>query len=283
VLGQVRPTRRVAGGCAANTITGLGRLGLPSAFIGKIGTDETGEFFVQHLRQDGVEPRLLRSERSPSGTAVAFITPDSERTFSTHLGAAVELGPEDLGPALFQGARHFHIEGYLVQNHALIEAAIDHALAAGATVSIDLASYNVVLENLEFLRRMVRKGMAVVFANEEEARAFTGEHSDEAALEALAAHCQTAVVKLGRRGSLVARGAERARVACQPVARVLDSTGAGDLYATGFLYAWLTGRRLEDCAALGSRVAAEVIQVMGARLDEATWTRLRRECPGAPA
>ncbi|HOX46562.1 MAG TPA: adenosine kinase [Myxococcota bacterium] len=282
VLGQVRPTRRVAGGCAANTITGLGRLGLPTAFIGKIGRDETGEFFAQNLRQDGVEPRLLRSEGSPSGTAVAFITPDSERTFSTHLGAAVELGAAELSPALFAGARHFHIEGYLVQNHALIEAAIDRAQAAGATVSIDLASYNVVLENLEFLRRLVAKGMAVVFANEEEARAFTGARDDQAALEALADACQTAVVKLGKRGSLVAHGRERARVACQPVSRVVDTTGAGDLYATGFLYGWLTGRSLEECAALGGQVAAEVIQVMGARLDEATWARIRRACPGEP-
>jgi sugar/nucleoside kinase (ribokinase family) len=279
VLARVEPRERMAGGCAANTITGLSRLGLRTAFIGKLGPDETGEFYLDCLRADGVEARVLRAPRSPTGTAVALITPDSERTFATHLGAAVELEAAELRPELFADARHFHIEGYLVQNHALIETAIDLALAAGARVSIDLASYNVVLENLDFLRHLIAKGMAVVFANEDEARAFTGLADERRALEALAGLCDTAVVKIGNRGSLLARGGERVAVPCQPVAHVMDSTGAGDLFATGFLHAWLAGCDLGSCGRLGCQVAAEIIQVLGARLPEETWARLRSACP----
>ncbi len=272
LLAGITQDRRCAGGCASNTITGLGELGVETAFIGKVGRDEIGRFFEQDLVAHGVESRLVRGD-PPSGTALAFITPDSERTFATHLGAAVELTAADLSADMFAGADCFHIEGYLVQNHDLIASAIDHAKAAGATVSIDLASYNVVEENLDFLKGLLDKKLDVIFANEDEARAFTG-REEEQALEVLAGHCQIAVVKLGKRGSMVARGAERVRAASEPVTAV-DTTGAGDLYATGFLYGLVTDRDIETCAKMGGVVAREVIQVVGAKLDERTWRRVK--------
>lgn len=277
-LGRACTERRCAGGCASNTITGLGELGERTAFIGKVGRDPTGEFFEQDLISHGVHSRLLRGA-SPSGTSLALITPDGERTFATHLGAAVELTSEDLTPDLFAGAGWFHIEGYLVQNHALIADAIDLAKAAGASVSIDLAAYNVVRDNLDFLRGLFSKGLDLVFSNEDEARAFTGLEDEQAAFEALADSCRLAVVKLGPRGSLVARGPERVRVPVEPIEPV-DTTGAGDLYAAGFLSGLVRGRDLATCARMGSAVAREIIQVLGTKLDPTTWQRLKNALAG---
>ncbi len=272
LLAGITPARHCAGGCASNTITGLGELGVQTAFIGKVGRDDIGRLFEQDLVAHGVESRLVRGD-SPSGTSLAFITPDSERTFATWLGASVELTAADLRADMFAGAHFFHIEGYLVQNHDLISSAIDHAKASGAAVSIDLASYNVVEENLEFLKGLVGKGLDVIFANEDEAKAFTGLEAEQA-LDVLAGHCRIAVVKLGKDGSHVARGGERVQTASEPVALV-DTTGAGDLYATGFLYGLATNQDIETCARIGTIVAREVIQVKGTKLDEHTWRRIK--------
>jgi sugar/nucleoside kinase (ribokinase family) len=271
-LGKSCTERRCAGGCASNTITGLGELGVKTAFIGKVGRDEVGAFFEQDLHSHGVESKLLKSD-TPSGIALALITPDGERTFATHLGAAVELTDDDLSPGMFEGADTFHIEGYLVQNQALIAGAIKKAKRAGCTVSIDLAAYNVVAENLDFLQGILDTGLDVVFCNEDEAREFTGKE-EEQALEQLAGRCEVAVVKLGERGSLVARGKQRVHVPVETISAI-DTTGAGDLYATGFLYGLVNDRSLEDCARIGSIVAREVIQIMGTKLEPFAWSQIR--------
>lgn len=263
-----------AGGCAANTINGLGQLGVGAAFIGKVGADDFGAAFAADMRGNGVEPKL-RTGKSPTGRAVAIITPDSERTFATFLGAAIELGPDDLVPGDFAGYKYFHIEGYLVQNHELVRRAVELAQAAGCTVSIDLASYNVVEANLAFLKEIVGKYVNIVFANEDEAKAFTG-RSEEAALADLAAACQIAVVKLGKRGSLAQRGREKARAGILP-AKAIDTTGAGDLYASGFLSGLVAGRPLEQCCRLGALTSARVVEVLGAKMPPATWETIRRE------
>ncbi|MBN2493525.1 MAG: adenosine kinase [Deltaproteobacteria bacterium] len=278
LLSRLDAARMCAGGCASNTICGLGKLGLPVALIGKIGRDAIGEAFEQNLRDHGVEPRLVRSG-SPSGTAIALVTPDSERTFATFLGAAVELSAGDLDAQSFADAGWFHIEGYLVQNHDLFRAAVQHARDARARISIDLASYNVVEENLDFLREIASGGVYILFANEEEAHVFTGEEDEQRALSALAERAEIAVLKLGRRGSLLARGAERARIPVEPVEAV-DTTGAGDLYAAGFLYGLVQGAPLETCGRFGAHVAAEIIQTLGAHMDDASWARIHAAYPG---
>lgn len=271
-LGEACNERRCAGGCASNTITGLGEMGIQTAFIGKIGPDPIGEFFEQDLISHRVESRLLRSE-TPSGTALALITPDGERTFATHLGAAVELTADELTDEMFLGADFFHIEGYLVQNHALIATAIEKAKAAGSTVSIDLAAYNVVEQHRVFLQGLLGKGLDVVFANEDEARIFTETDDEQQALDALAECCSVAVVKIGAGGSLLARDGERVHVPVDPVDPV-DTTGAGDLFAAGFLYGLVHDRPLEQCGRIGSLLAREIIQVVGTKLPPANWQRL---------
>ena len=257
-----------SGGSAANTIHGLARLGIETAFVGKIGHDEIGEIFRQDLLKSGIKPLLSYSD-TESGRAVALVSPDAERTFATYLGAAVELSDTDLSASLFPGYDYFHIEGYLVQNHKLLERAVELARQGGLKISLDMASYNVVEENLDFLKRIVKDYIDIVFANEEEARVFTGQ-GPEKALDIIARDCDIAVVKTGSKGSLIRHGDDVFKIGIIPV-RNIDSTGAGDLYASGFIYGLAKGLTLAECGRIGSVLAGKVLEVMGPKLDEKGW------------
>ena len=162
------------GGSADNTIRAMARLGIEVGFIGKVGHDNTGNRFEQALRNLGIEGKIFRGE-NPSDKCISLVSPDGERTMLTHLGAAAEMHAEDISPAIFEGYDCLYIEGYLVQEHSLIETAIRTAKEQGLQVAIDLASFNVVEENLDFLRRVVTEYIDIVFANEDEARVFSGE------------------------------------------------------------------------------------------------------------
>src|SRR6056297_1923102 len=236
--------QQASGGSAANTIHGLARLGVPTGFVGKVGRDELGNFFQEDMKQAGIDPRLFKSQ-TDSGRAIALVSPDSERTFATFLGAAVELSPEDLTPQLFEGYQYLHLEGYLIQNHELMKRAFELAREKGLQVSLDLASFNVVEANLDFLSTFVSEYVNILFANEEEAQAFTGKEP-ETALDELANLCKTASVKVGNDGSVMTRGAEKHRM--KPIsATPLATTGAGDALAAGFLYGLTHGKELEQC------------------------------------
>jgi len=260
-----------SGGSAANTIYGLAMLGVETAFIGKIGRDEYGEAFRNGLVQSGITPQLLISTIH-SGRAVALVSKDSERTFATHLGAAVELNANDLQSSQFQGYDYFHIEGYMVQNHDLLMRAVTLARENGLKISIDMASYNVVEENLEFLGPVVRDYVDILFANEEEAKAFTG-LEPRAALDKLAAQCDIAVVKIGEAGSLVRRGDSIHKIDALQV-NSIDTTGAGDLFAAGFLYGLTENYSLDKCGSLGSLLAGNIIEVIGAKMDKERWKNI---------
>ena len=187
------------GGSAGNTIRAMARLGCGTGFIGKVGPDTTGDFFEQALANLGVKPFIFRgSERS--GKCVALISPDGERTMITHLGAALELTAADVRADIFEGFDCVYIEGYLVQNHELIEHTARTAKERGSQVAIDLASFNIVKENLDFLRALVEKYVDIVFANEDEAIAFTGENEPINALQAISQLCELAIVKIGITG-----------------------------------------------------------------------------------
>ena len=262
---------QASGGSAANTIHGLAKLGVETGFIGKVGKDEIGEFFKKDLFDAGVNPQLAESD-TKSGVAVALVSPDSERTFATFLGAAVEISAEDLTAEMFAGYDYFHIEGYLVQNYALIERAVILAKENGLKVSLDLASYNVVEDNLEFLQRIVKDYVDIVFANEEEAKAFTGKEPEEA-LHAIADVAEYAIVKIGSKGSMVKHDGQ-VYTAGVIEAKSIDTTGAGDLYASGFLFGLHKGVSLDEAARMGSITAGNVIEVIGAKMDEERWKRI---------
>ncbi len=270
--------QETCGGSAANTISGLARLGVPTGYIGKIGHDAYGEFFAGEMQRHGTAARMFFGA-SQTGRALGFITPDSERTFATFLGAAVELDDSDLSPQLFQGYDYFHIEGYSVQNHALAETSLRLAKEAGLEISLDLASHNVVRENLAFLQEMVGRYVDIVFANEEESMAFSGKNSPAEALVTISPSCRIAVVKLGKNGSLVKCRDEEHRIECIP-ARAVDTTGAGDLYAAGFLYGLIQGYPLPVCGRIGSLLSGKVVEVVGAKLDEKRWFEVEAALPG---
>lgn len=265
----------VAGGSAANTINGAATFGMESGFIGKVGDDDLGSLFKSNQEKDGIRSILLKGD-NPTGRAMVLITPpNAERTFAVYLGAALELVPDDLHPEWFEGWDYFHIEGYLVQNQATVRRAIELAKAAGCRISIDLASYNVVEANIEFLHEIVEEYVDIVFANETEAEAFTGLPPREA-LDSIARICDTAVVKIGKDGSMVRRGEELHFIKARPAAAI-DATGAGDLYAAGFLYAHSIGMPLKTCGDIGSAIAAKVVEVVGTKIDQPRWNAAKKE------
>ena len=266
----------VAGGSAANTISCTAILGMPSGFIGKVGDDELGHLFKSDQEQYGIRTHLLTGEHS-SGRSMVFVSGgNAERTFAVYLGSALDLVPEDLDPAWFAGYDYFHIEGYLVQNQDLVRRAVELARAAGCTVSLDLASYNVVESNLAFLHDIVEKYVDIVFANENESRAFTGLRDPEEALAQLAGICRTAIVKVGKDGSWVRSGDEVHYIHPWP-AVALDATGAGDTYAAGFLYTDALGLPLKACGEIGSIFAAKVVEVIGTKMDIPRWKEAKQQ------
>ena len=262
------------GGSASNTINGITKLGLNAGFVGKIGKDDIGLFFTNDSVNNGVEPHLLVSS-TPSGRCIVLVSPDSERTLCTYLGAACELSAADLNPEMFQGYDIFHIEGYLVQNHDLIRTAVKLAKEAGLRVSIDLASYNVVEANLDFLNEIISEYVDIVFANEEEARAFTGKVPEEALIH-ISDHCDIAVVKVGKEGSYIKSGYEHVQIKPR-LANAIDTTGAGDLYAAGFLYGLAKDYSLEVCGKIGSLVSGNVVEVLGAKMTDEVWEDIHAE------
>jgi sugar/nucleoside kinase (ribokinase family) len=261
-----------SGGSASNTIHGLARLGVATRYIGKTGTDRLGEFFLNDMLHAGIDPILLPGSQ-PTGTALAFISPDSERTFGTFLGSAVEMEPSDINPEYFRGYDLLHIEGYLVFNQPLVLHAVKLAKDCGMLVSLDMASYNVVEANQIFLEEILRDYTDIVFANEEEAKALTGEEP-EGALSILADLCDIAVVKVGSQGSLIQQQGMRYKVDAVKV-EVRDTTGAGDLYASGFLYGLSENLSPEQCGAIGSMLAGSVIEEMGAKISPDKWEDLK--------
>ncbi|MCX6230815.1 MAG: adenosine kinase [Bacteroidetes bacterium] len=262
-----------SGGSAANTIHGLASLGIDTGFIGTIGEDEFGLFFHEDLMKNNIHPKLFKV-KAESGRAIALISPDSERTFATYLGAAIELSVDHLTEDIFDDFHYFHIEGYLVQNHDLIRKAVELAKAKGLTVSLDLASFNVVEANLGFLKEIIKKYVDIVFANEEEAKAFTGLQPEES-LHEIAKDCDIAVVKVGKNGSLIKKDGTVYTIGVIK-ADSIDTTGAGDVYASGFIYGLVKGLSMQKCGEIGAILSGKVIEVIGAKMDSPRWDAIRK-------
>ncbi len=264
----------VPGGSACNTIVGVGKLGGSARYVGKCGNGKLGKFLKNDLRRHSVEPMLFRSNL-PTGRVLSVITPDAQRSMFTFLGAAADMLPQDISEDCFEGAAIVHIEGYLLFNSDLILKVLKTAKTSGALVSLDLPSYNVVRESHELLLHIVEKYVDIFMANEDEARAYTGQADETRALNALAEKVDIAVLKIGERGSLIAHQNEILPIEPQGSGQAIDTTGAGDLWAAGFLYGLVNGLPLEKCGALGSACGYEVCQVIGANIPEAAWERIK--------
>lgn len=265
------------GGSAGNSIFALARLGLSTTFLGKIGNDVGADFYKRAYEEMGGDSGRFKIGDVPNGRCLSLVTPDSERTMRTDLGAAMSLMPEEISAEDFAGCKHAHIEGYLLFNPNLMRKVLDSAKEAGCTVSLDLASFEVVNAARDGLEAILKNDIDIVFANEEEATAYCGKgKSYEDMAKELGALCEIAVVKLGKDGSLICQGGTLIRVEPIVVSDVVDTTAAGDFWAAGFLYGWIQGKSLAGAGSCGSILGAEVVQVMGSVLKTESWESVRQ-------
>lgn len=263
-----------SGGSASNTITAMAELGIQTGFLGKIGKDTYGNYYKEDLKKYGVRSHLI-IEDEVSGVATTLISKDGERTFGTFLGVAANMQPEDLKFDDFSGYDYFYIEGYLVQNLDLIRRAIELAKEAGAKVILDMASYNVVEASRDFLLEIIPQYVDIIFANRDETKALLN-LSIEEALPILGEQVELVILKDGSKGSWVQTKGERIQIPANKIQRV-DTTGAGDLYAAGFLYGLVNDFPLEVCGRTGALLAEHVIQVIGAKLGDDRWLSIKEE------
>lgn len=266
----------VSGGSAANTVAGVAMLGGAAGYVGKVAADDLGEVFLHDIVAVGVEVGRLRdsmgradaSRDVATGRCLVFVTADGERTMATHLGVASTLGPDDLDEALVARAKIVYLEGYLwdVESaKAAMRRTTELAHANDALVALTVSDPFCVRRHQREFLELLRDDIDVLFANEEEAMLLFGARSFDAAIAAIAETGLLGAITRGPAGSVVVGSGEPIVVPAEPVARVVDTTGAGDLYAAGFLYGLTHGQDPEDCAFLGGKCAAEVISHLGAR------------------
>jgi len=269
------PVSEVPGGSACNTLVGLARLGSKARFLGKRGTDARGDRLETDLRSTGLVPELVRGNQ-PTGCALSLVTPDAQRTMFTSLGASAEFAVSDLEKVSLEGVGLLYLEGYLLFNTVFFDAVVAKANAAGTAVVLDCGSFDVVNIFREHLRRILaERRIFGLLANEDESRALT-ETDPEPSLEWISQHVELAVVKLGSRGALLAEGSRRVVAPVAQVPKVVDTTGAGDLWAAGLIAGLDRGWDLARSAHLAAATAAEVIQVLGAQIPAPGWERIGR-------
>jgi len=268
---SVEPKMRRSGGSAANTMVGIASLGGSAAFLGKVGDDELGRLFAADLAGAGVSfGDVPPSTTDATGMCLVLVTPEGERTMATFLGASACLGPEDVDAALVASARILYLEGYLWDPPPAMEAfrrAAEIAHRADRDVALTLSDPFCVERHRDAFRTLVAEHVDVLLANEHELLALYEAADLDAAIDQLrrAGRCATAAITRSAKGSIVLAGGRRHDIPAEPVDRVVDTTGAGDLYAAGFLHGLATGRPPDECAHIGSIAAAEVIGHFGAR------------------
>jgi sugar/nucleoside kinase (ribokinase family) len=264
------PARESSGGSAANSMAGLAGLGLDVAFIGQVANDQLGEIFAHDMISLGVRFETAPlTDGPPTGRCLILVTPDAQRTMNTNPGASHELTPEALDEALIRSAAVTFLEGYLWgperPRQAMLKAA-EIAHEAGRTVAFTLSESLCIPGRREGVRNMIANGTVdILFGNEDEIRHLTGCGDLDTCIADLEGSVKTLVVTRGADGALAVDNDRRVEVGAAPVARVVDTTGAGDLFAAGFLAARCRGRDLADCLEAGAKCAAEVISHFGAR------------------
>ena len=269
-----QPQASATGGSTSNTIHGLARLGIDAGYIGKISNDEPGRFFQEEMQRYHVTPHLLYSD-TDTGIATTFMTPDAERTFATYLGAAATITPGELDAEVFKNYDYLYIEGYLIFKHDLILKLCHIAKENHMKVAMDFGSYNIVEEHRDFLKDILKNYVDIIFANQEEAKAFTGK-DDEEALDILSEYCPIAIVKLGANGSIVKVNGKTTVIPPQK-AKCIDTNGAGDIYAAGFMYGLMKGYDTERCGYIATRLSSAIIETVGAKLTDTQWEKLLPE------
>lgn len=272
IYGRMRGTVAVSGGSAANTLAGFASLGGRCAFIGKVADDEFGHIFRHDMRAIGVGFDVAPvAGAAPTARCLIFVTPDGERTMNTFLGISPELGDAEVDADLIASGKVTYLEGYLFDREEAKAAFFDAARiarTAGRSVSLTLSDGFCVDRHRDAFRTLVRDGVDLLFANEAEVCALYQTEDFEHAMSLLAADVELAAVTRGGDGAAVLHRGERTDVATERVDRVVDTTGAGDLFAAGFLHGWTQNLSLETCAQLGNRTAGTIITQMGARSEQ---------------
>jgi sugar/nucleoside kinase (ribokinase family) len=269
---RMGPGREISGGAAANTLAGLANLGARTALIAQVADDQLGVIYRHDLKAAGVQfDTPAGGKEPPTGRCLILVSPDGQRTMNTLLGASLHLPSEALDEALIASARILLLEGYLwdpPEPRAAMRRAINIARANGRRVALaTCADFCVHMHGKDF-RQLIDDGLIdILLANEEEASILEGADPD-AAIESLASDVPLLVVTRAERGAVAIRGGEREEIEAEPVDRVVDTTGAGDLFAAGFLYGEVQGRSLKDSLRIGAVAAAEVISHYGARPEQ---------------
>ena len=267
------PGVEISGGSCGNTMAGVASFGGKGAYIGKVRDDQLGAVFGHDLRATGVSFETASATTGPAtARCLILVTPDAQRTMNTYLGACTGLGPNDIDTARVGAAQVTYVEGYLWDAPAAKQAvlkAFDAAHAAGRKVSITLSDSFCVHRYRDEFRDLVRNKVDILFGNEAEIKALYEVETFEQALEAVRKDAKIAALTRSEKGSVVIKGSETYEVPAAPVAKVVDTTGAGDLYAAGFLFGFTHSKPLAECARLGGIAAAEVISHVGARPEKA--------------
>ncbi len=256
----------VPGGSVANTLRGIGLLGGKVIFCGKVGKDKHGFAYVEATEKHGVSTRIKHHHEKITGHCLSFITPDAQRTFSTHLGAAIHLAPEEILDEDIITSKILHLEGYQLEGNTkeTVMHAMEIARKHDTLISLDLADPGIIRRNKKLLERLMQDYVNILFLNEKEAEEFTG-LQEEATLQELGKYVPTVILKLGKNGSLILH--ENKVYKIEPfLVKAIDTTGAGDTYAAGFLYGFTQNWPVEKCGKLGSLFAAKIVEQKGVKM-----------------
>ncbi len=265
----------VPGGAACNTIMGIAKLGGDAEFIGMRGNDRYGDTYEKQLKQNNVDSHFFLSDIS-TGKVLSIITGDAERSMITYLGASAHLEPAKITQDMFKDTKIAVIEGYLLFNRELMMAALKAAKEAQALIALDLASFEVVESSKDILQDIIFHYVDILIANEDEAKAFTSFRDIAKSLEKMSQNTDYAVIKVGEKGSFISHGGNIHRINPMEAANVIDTTGAGDLWAAGFLFGLANGYSIEKSGQIASACGYEVVQVMGAQISDKGWQRIKK-------
>lgn len=260
------------GGSVCNTMRAMACLGAKTGFLGKIGSDTVGEYYEEALGKAGVSPYFIKTD-GISGSCTVLVSPDGERTMGTFLGPAPTIAPDEIREEILRNYQCIYIEGYLLVNEALVRSTMQKAKKLGLKVALDLSNFNIVNAFRELLEELIPQYVDILFSNESEAEAFTGLKADEA-VRVLSEKVEVSLVTLGKEGALIGSHGQVIAVSAEG-GKPVDTTGAGDHFAAGFLYGLSVGATLEQSARIGSLLAGHIIEVIGAQIPDDKWEQIK--------
>lgn len=260
------------GGSVCNTMRAMAFLGAKTGFIGKIGSDAVGEYYEEALQKAGVTPHFIKTT-GISGSCTVLISPDGERTMATFLGPAPTITPEEITEEMLAAYQCIYIEGYLLVNEELVRSTMQKAKKLGLKVALDLSNFNIVNAFRGLLEEIIPNYVDILFSNESEAETFTGKPAKEA-VSMLSELVEVSLVTIGKEGALVGSKGQVWQIPAEG-GKPIDTTGAGDHFAAGFLYGQSVGATLEQSARIGSVIAGHIIEVVGAQIPDEQWEQIK--------